>query len=78
MLSAGIAHEINNPLTFIKSNFSALERNHDKLTGPPALLAENRAIFDEVREGFRRIGEVVQGLGTFDVTFLRANERFTI
>lgn len=65
VLSAGIAHEINNPLAFIKSNFAALERNHAGLQGDPTVLSENRAIFDETKEGFRRISEVVQALGAF-------------
>ncbi len=65
VLSAGIAHEINNPLAFIKSNVAALERNLAVLQGPPQIMAENQAITEETREGFRRIGEVIQALSTF-------------
>lgn len=65
VLSAGIAHEINNPLAFIRSNVGALERNLTQLSGPEAVVQENRVILEETREGFRRIGEVIQALGTF-------------
>lgn len=65
VLSAGIAHEINNPLAFIKSNVAALDRNLAVLHGPPEVIAENQTILEETREGFRRIGEVIQALSTF-------------
>jgi signal transduction histidine kinase len=65
VLSAGIAHEINNPLAFIQSNVVALENNLAEMQGSEAVVAENRQILDETKEGFRRIGEVVQALRTF-------------
>jgi len=63
VLSAGIAHEVNNPMALIQSNLTTLERNHRHLTGPADLIEENRQIFEETREGFRRISEVVRALG---------------
>jgi signal transduction histidine kinase len=72
-LSAGIAHEINNPLGFLKSNLSALEQGCRRLAGadapaggPSAFLQENlHAIFADSREGFRRISEVIDNLRSF-------------
>jgi signal transduction histidine kinase len=65
VLAAGIAHEINNPLSFIRSNLAVLERNQDLLSGDPEVVAENQQIFQETREGFNRITDVVRALGSF-------------
>lgn len=65
VLAAGIAHEINNPLGFIRSNLGVLERNEAELVGPPKVKAENAEIYGEIHEGFQRIGQVVGALRTF-------------
>jgi len=65
VLSAGIAHEVNNPLGVIRSNVGVLERNVAELTGPAAVQKENAEIFADIDEAFRRIGQVVDALRTF-------------
>ncbi len=72
-LSAGIAHEINNPLGFLKSNFSALEQGFQRMrsAAQPRTDAEERffqtldQLFSDTREGFRRISEVIDNIRRF-------------
>ena len=74
-LSAGIVHEINNPLAYLKSNFSTLETAFRYISGrvegqegDPSyahLVEEMGRLFRETREGFRHISEVIENLRLF-------------
>ncbi len=74
-LTAGIAHEVNNPLAFIQSNLSVLEGTAKSLREPearvgwsPALEEEvddMGALLEETREGLERIRDLVARLKSF-------------
>jgi two-component system NtrC family sensor kinase len=72
-LAAGLAHEINNPLAFVRSNLAQLERHWKALSEQSALPAEEREpIFEESRElieesltGVDRAAEIVRGVRFF-------------
>jgi two-component system, NtrC family, sensor kinase len=64
MLAAGVAHEINNPLTYVSANLAHL-RNvvvalRDKLT--PTEAKDSLAAFDEIRTGVGRVTNIVADL----------------
>jgi len=68
-LAAGIAHEINNPLAYVRSNLSLLRRHWDALegeiakTGTPeytaVLLGESEEMIDESLQGVDRAVAIV-------------------
>ncbi len=76
LLSAGIAHEINNPTAFISGNVQTLERfwndiepillkhtgDQDKVS---FILEETPKITDGIRSGVKRISAIVNGLKAF-------------
>jgi PAS domain S-box-containing protein len=69
MLAAGVAHEINNPLTYVLANVESLVEDlppaADPAAGDPALLADAGERARVALGGIRRIKEIVRGLGTF-------------
>jgi len=78
MLAAGVAHEINNPASFVLANTEALggllRMIEDKLRNDPAsarklglrdLLFEATAIVHESKEGMARIHRIVRDLHAF-------------
>jgi two-component system cell cycle sensor histidine kinase/response regulator CckA len=80
-LAAGIAHEINNPLTYVLANLVFLRENLDELkrqmdekghiyAGYPKLFEEILEEIDETAQGGERIREIVRGLKSF----VRADE----
>jgi C4-dicarboxylate-specific signal transduction histidine kinase len=71
-LTAGIAHEINNPVTFIVSSIAPLRRDltdYEQLggKGPEAdeLRQEIGALLDGIENGAKRTAEIVRSLRTF-------------
>lgn len=80
ILSAGVAHEINNPLAFVKSNFTTLKRYFDlyqaslengevegngKSVDFEFIRQDSALIFDEISEGMERVQNIVQELKSF-------------
>jgi signal transduction histidine kinase len=63
-LAAGVAHEINNPLTYINilvGRLSSLEAASQR----DALSSHRLEMLDEVREGLRRVERITQDLRTY-------------
>ncbi len=66
-LAAGVAHEINNPLSFVITNTSVLD---DALRDPAdgldeGRLAELKAIVSDIRDGAERVRRIVRDLKMF-------------
>ena len=61
-LSAGVAHEINNPLAYVVGNVDYALARLEQL---PADLAEVRKALEDARGGAVRVGQIVRDLRTF-------------
>ncbi len=72
-LAAGLAHEINNPLAFVRSNLAQLERQWKAIAEPGALppeeygatAEEGRELIEESLVGVDRAAEIVRGVRRF-------------
>jgi PAS domain S-box-containing protein len=73
-LAAGIAHEINTPIAFIRSNLSQLRGHWETLAasalktrepGLEPIVAEGEELLDESIEGVERVGAIVRDVAAF-------------
>jgi PAS domain S-box-containing protein len=64
-LAAGVAHEINNPLTFVGLGLDALARLLDDTTLDPASRKAALGILHDVRAGADRVASIVRDLRIF-------------
>jgi PAS domain S-box-containing protein len=66
-LAAGVAHEINNPLTYITANIATAIEEVRALAGgsASARMKDLEEILVEAREGATRVAKIVRGLKTF-------------
>ncbi|MCB1227251.1 MAG: ATP-binding protein [Verrucomicrobiales bacterium] len=62
-LSAGLIHEINNPLNYVKSALYVMKKRARKL--PPETASEIQEITADVEEGVERVVAIVSDLRTF-------------
>ncbi|MCY1022461.1 sensor histidine kinase [Pyxidicoccus sp. MSG2] len=66
LLSAGIAHEINNPMSYVTSNLKDLMADLPRLGTTPELLEEyRRDILPATLDGLRRVNSIVADLRRF-------------
>jgi len=64
-LAAGMAHEINNPLTYVLLHLQRLRRVLPDLVADPARRAETARMLDEAIEGGDRVSAIVRDLLSF-------------
>jgi PAS domain S-box-containing protein len=65
VLSAGVAHEINNPLAYVLLNLEYLKRELPRAAGDPARVAELMVRVQDACHGADRVASIVRDLRTF-------------
>ena len=71
LLSAGVAHEINNPLSYVANNLAVLERDLDSLLGMVALYEELDSVIAATAPA--RAGKLAALADAFDWPYVRDN-----
>ncbi|MFP2926986.1 sensor histidine kinase [Pyxidicoccus sp. 3LG] len=70
-LAAGVAHEVNNPLAYVKSNLGFLE---EELREESPDVEELRRVLEETQQGVLRIQQIVTDLRRFSRDTVEAQE----
>lgn len=66
MLAAGVAHEINNPMSYVTANLRCMQEEVRKRGAEPALIAELRdELLPETLQGALRVNSIVADLRRF-------------
>lgn len=65
ILAATVAHEINNPLTYVLANLEVLSARVDKLGPALGPVASTRSMLGDIREGAERVRRIVRDLKAF-------------
>jgi len=66
LMAAGVAHEINNPMSYVTSNVRSLEMDLDALATSPELREEYRTeVLPATLDGLERVNAIVRDLGRF-------------
>ncbi|MFP2905897.1 sensor histidine kinase, partial [Pyxidicoccus sp. 3LFB2] len=74
-LAAGVAHEVNNPLAYVKSNLGFLE---EELREPAPDVEELRRVLEETQQGVQRIQQIVADLRRFSRDTAEAEEHCAV
>ncbi|RMH42691.1 MAG: PAS domain S-box protein [Deltaproteobacteria bacterium] len=64
-VAAGVAHEINNPLTYVLLNLDRMASALDAITGPPHAVDRLRDALAHARDGAQRVRSIVSDLRSF-------------
>ncbi len=64
-LAAGLAHEINNPLTYVSANLELLQKALGTMPGESEAVRDAKALVGDIREGVRRVRDTVRDLRLF-------------
>ena len=78
MLSAGIGHEINNPLNFIKGGMTSLELNLEKSSDLEDFREKAQPMVKVIQEGINRTSSIVKSLSHFSRDTEQWNEKIDI
>ncbi|MFY0687186.1 MAG: tetratricopeptide repeat protein [Cyclobacteriaceae bacterium] len=71
-LTAGVSHEINNPLNFVQGAYDGLSEYFDK--NKSTEFENTEALLDIIKTGIERISKIVKGLNQFSRTNENMNE----
>jgi signal transduction histidine kinase len=72
VLMTGIAHEINNPVSFARGSLSVAQKALEEIKGVP--LQDIKEALDTVNSGLDRVGKIVQNLSIF----IRTNDTWVL
>jgi two-component system NtrC family sensor kinase len=79
MLAAGMAHEINNPMSFVTANIEGLIQDLESMPEVPAPLVEYRdEILADTLDGCQRVNSIVADLRRFARGEVQAAELFDV
>lgn len=79
-LAAGVAHEVNNPLSYMKANADMMAEEIAEMSGvsPSSRLRDLAERVAEIREGTRRIHHIVKGLKAFSRASAKKTENIDL